>query len=189
MKRLTTSQLILISLAGLCNIVLSTACLSFQITFVYLDAVGTIFIAALFGPLIGMIPGAISNLLLGITTDIYSLYFLPVQLILGYISGMVWKKLHLSEHPSIWKNMVAAFFIALPATIVASFISAKLFHGVTSSGSSLLVQLLHKSGWNLVHSSIAVQIFTDYCDRLLSIFLVQYSIRHLPKQWLQRIES
>ncbi|HCT92112.1 MAG TPA: ECF transporter S component, partial [Lachnospiraceae bacterium] len=66
----------------------------------------------------------------------------------------------------------AALLVALPGTVVSALISAGLFDGVTSSGSTVLVQLLSRTPLGMVGSVIAVQILTDYLDRLISIFLV-----------------
>lgn len=57
----------------------------------------------------------------------------------------------------------------MPGTAVSAVITAFLFGGVTSSGSSILVILLHKLGMNLVTSVFVVQALTDYLDRLLAV--------------------
>ncbi|MCF0106213.1 MAG: ECF transporter S component, partial [Holdemanella sp.] len=59
---------------------------------IYLDSMGTIFIASLLGPVYGMIPSTLSGLIFGFTMDIYSLYYAPVGIILGFIAGFVCKK-------------------------------------------------------------------------------------------------
>ena len=56
---------------------------------IYLDSFGTVFAAAVMGPFYGMIPGIVSNLIGGVTTDIYALYYLPVQMITGCMAGFV----------------------------------------------------------------------------------------------------
>ena len=62
--------------------------------------------------------------------------------------------------------------ITLPGTMVSSFISAYVFGGVTSSGSSIIVQGLKHLGCNLVVSAFVVQIVTEYADRFISAALV-----------------
>ena len=55
----------------------------------------------------------------------------------------------------------AAAVITVPGTIVSALINAAQFGGVTSSGSSLLVQLLAGTPLGLTGSIFAVQFFTD----------------------------
>ena len=45
---------------------------------IYLDSIGTVFIASILGPFYGMLPNLISGLLMGMTVDVYSLYYAPV---------------------------------------------------------------------------------------------------------------
>ena len=59
---------------------------------IYLDSIGTVFIASVLGPFYGMLPNVLSGLLLGMTVDIYSLYYAPVGIILGFVTGLVYKK-------------------------------------------------------------------------------------------------
>ena len=42
---------------------------------IYLDSIGTVFVAAVLGPFYGMLPNLLSGLLMGMTVDIYSLYY------------------------------------------------------------------------------------------------------------------
>ena len=70
------------------------------------------------------------------------------------------------------KFLLGTALITLPGTAASASISAFLFHVVTSSGSSILVQLLSRLGFGLVASAFVVQLVTDYADRLLSAALV-----------------
>lgn len=78
----------------------------------------------------------------------------------------------------IWK----ALCISFPGTLVASIITVILFKGITSSGSSLLVQMLHGLGLDLTVSVIVIQAGTDYLDRLVSLLLVLMISKALRKQ-------
>ena len=95
---------------------------------IYLDSIGTVLIASVMGPFYGMLPNLISGLLMGITVDIYSLYYAPVGIILGLVTGLVYSK----YHPKTWWILVAALVITIPSTIASSCITAFLFGGITS---------------------------------------------------------
>ena len=76
-----------------------------------------------------MLPNLISGIFMGMTVDIYSLYFAPVGMITGIMSGLVFRKLSVKRV----KVLAAAAMITVPGTVVSSVINAVLFGGVTSS--------------------------------------------------------
>lgn len=166
-KFLDIKTLCFIALAVCINIIGGQIALFLKLP-IYLDSIGTILTGALLGPLYGVLPNLVSGLLMGFTTDIYSLYFAPVGMITGLMAGLVLKK-GKSTGPALF---AAAAAVTIPGTLVSSCINTVLFGGVTSSGSTLLVQLLTKTPLGLTASIFAVQILTDYLDRLISIFLV-----------------
>ena len=144
---------------------------------IYLDSIGTVFIASVLGPFYGMLPNVLSGLLLGMTVDIYSLYYAPVGIILGFVTGLVYKK----YQPKKWWILLAAVVITLPSTIVSSCITAFLFGGITSSGSSLIVQLLSRTPLGMVGSCFVVQFLTDYLDRVICLYVVAVLTKTLHK--------
>ena len=135
---------------------------------VYLDSVGTILAGGLLGPLYGGAAGLGSALLCGFTSDVYALYFMPVGAITGLMAGVLFRKSFFRG----FKMVLGTAVLTVPGTAVSASISAFLFGGVTSSGSSLLVQLFRHLGFSLMASAFAVQILTDYADRLISCGLV-----------------
>ena len=145
---------------------------------VYLDSIGTILIAVLYGPVYGILPPLLYGLVMGFTIDIFSLYYMPVGIILGLVTGLVARK-----YPPKGKNIfLLALLITIPGTIVSSIITAVLFGGITSSGSTVLVQILNKAGLGLTPSVFIVQILTDYIDRLISLFVVAALLKVIPSE-------
>lgn len=149
---------------------------------IYLDSIGTVWIAAVLGPLYGMIPNVISGILLGMTIDIYSLYYAPVGIILGFVTGLVYQK----YPPKKWGILPAAVVITIPATIASSCITAFLFGGITSSGSSLIVQLLARTPLGMIGSCFVVQFITDYIDRVICLYIVAILTTTLHKYMGER---
>lgn len=170
MKRsgtISTYQLCLVAMAAAVNIAGGQIALLLRLP-VYLDSIGTILIGALLGPWMGMIPNLLSGIFMGMTVDIYSLYFAPVGMVTGFMSGLL-----MSGRPVKGAGLfLTALGVAIPGTLVSSLINAVLFGGVTSSGSAVLVQLLARTPLGLTGSIFAVQILTDYADRCISIFAV-----------------
>lgn len=152
---------------------------------IYLDSIGTMFIGALLGPVYGMLPNLLSGIIFGMTTDIYSLYYAPVGMLIGLMCGLVFHK----RTKAIWWPLLAALIVTVPGTIVSSLITAFLFGGITSSGSSILMQLLSKTGLGMTASVFIVQFFTDYLDRIIGIVLVIYLLKVLPSRMLGQIKN
>lgn len=167
MRRDKVLRLTVTALCIVMNIVGANLALAFRLP-VYLDSIGTILAAALMGPWYGLAAAVGNGLLTGILTDVYSLYFMPVGAVTGLLAGLLFRKGWLKG----WKMLPGTLALTVPGTAISASISAFLFGGVTSSGSSLLVQLFHHLGLDLVASAFAVQIVTDYADRLISVLLV-----------------
>ncbi|HFH9443331.1 ECF transporter S component [Enterococcus faecium] len=148
---------------------------------VYLDSIGTIFAGALLGPIPGMLTGLSSGVLSGVTTDIFSLYYSPIQILTGLLAGLILPR-YLDKDKKRLKFLLLALILSVPGTIVSSIITVQLFGGITSSGSSMIVQLLHGLGFDQTISVILVQAGTDYLDRLLSVVVVSLVITMLPQR-------
>lgn len=177
MNRESTKKMTLIALAVVINYIGGQIALMLRLP-IYLDSIGTILIGALLGPWCGLLPAFLSGILGGITTDIYAIYFMPVGMITGLVTGYVFKKGLLKR----WKMPLGTAIITIPGTVLSASISAFLFGGATSSGSSFFVLFLRKIGLNTVASAFVIQIFTDYADRILSIALVLMVLAVVPKE-------
>ncbi|HGD4748026.1 TPA: ECF transporter S component [Streptococcus agalactiae] len=143
---------------------------------IYLDTIGTLLIAVILGPWNAASTAFLSALINWMTTDIFSLYYSPVAIVVAIITGILIKR-NCKPSSLLWKSLI----ISLPGTIIASVITVILFKGITSSGSSIIAQFLHGIGLDMTSSLILVQVGTDYMDRLISLILVFSTITLLKK--------
>lgn len=143
---------------------------------IYLDTIGTLLIAVILGPWYADSTAFLSALINWMTTDIFSLYYSPVAIVVAIITGILIKR-NCKPSSLLWKSLI----ISLPGTIIASVITVILFKGITSSGSSIIAQFLHGIGLDMTSSLILVQVGTDYIDRLISLILVFSTITLLKK--------
>ena len=179
-KKLKNSSAFVIAFLAICvalNYVGSNIALFLRLP-IYLDTIGTMLAGLVLGPVFGMVAALISGLISWMTTDIFALYFSPVAILVGFLAGLILKPAE--AHKSVL--LAKALAISLPGTILSSLITVVLFHGITSSGSSLLVQLLHGFGLNLTASIVLVQAGTDYLDRLVVIFIVMLLLKILTQR-------
>lgn len=180
--KISVHKITLIALAIVINIVGSYIALVLHLP-IYLDSMGTIMTAILLGPFYGLFPGVLSALITGMTSDIYALYYMPVGIVLGVVTGFVFQKNKSN------KLFVKSFCISVPASLISACITATVFGGITSSGSTMLVQLLAKTPVGLTLSCLIVQFFTDYFDRLLSLWLVFSVIKKLPDSLTNKLKN
>jgi energy-coupling factor transport system substrate-specific component len=183
-NKISAFKICMLALAVCINLIGGQLALTFRLP-IYLDSIGTMLVGALCGPFYGMLPNLLSGLIFGMTTDVYSLYFAPVGMIVGLMSGLTWKK----RCSGAWWLPLAALVITVPGTLLSSAITAVLFGGVTSSGSTILVQLLAKTPLGLTASVFVVQFITDYMDRFISLMLVIRIFGILPEKTKRQIEG
>ena len=79
------------------------------------------------------------------------------------------------------KTPLGVFVFSLPTSIISACIAAFLFGGVTSSGSSYIVQILSHFNVPMVVSVFVTQVCTDYADKFLAVSLVALGVAVLPK--------
>ena len=175
-SKITTYHLCMLAFAVVINIIGSEIALLLHLP-MYLDSIGTFFIAAVCGPFYGMLPSLLSGIIFGMTSDVYALYYAPVGMLLGFLSGIAWRK----KKDTPWSFFIAALAVTVPTSLVSSCITAEIFGGITSSGSTVLVQLLAKTPLGLTVSCFIVQIFTDLIDRIVGMLIVQGLLKRLPK--------
>lgn len=183
MKKNDSFKIILMSLCAAFNIVVGFLVVGLKLP-IYLDTIGTFFAAFFFGPIAGMITGIATATISGLTFDPVSLYFIPVQAIIGYIAGSLYKK-------GFFKGKlipIGIVIVTIISSIVAATIAAFVFGGITSSGSSLIVFYLKETGVNLVTSVFSTQILTDILDKSICVILVLTILKGIPNRLKDKYE-
>lgn len=102
----------------------------------YLDSIGTVFVAVVAGPWAGALTGLLTNLILGIVSPGYAPYWsvpLLIGLVTGFLANAGWFK-----H---WqKVLVAGLIIAILAAVMSSLIAAIVFGNFTFNSAYFLVE-------------------------------------------------
>lgn len=177
-KSMNTRNLTLVAMGISLNIIGALVALTLRLP-IYLDSIGTILVACLLGPKFAVMTGVCGSLVSGMTFDPYSLYFAPVQISTGLLAGLMYEKGFLKGG----KTPLGVFIFTLPTSIISATIAAYLFGGVTSSGSSYIVQILNHFNIPMVASVFVTQVFTDYADKFLAVILVGLGVAALPKSY------
>ena len=175
MKRSNTFKITIMSIAVVINIVGAFIATTLKLP-IFIDTIGTFLSAFLFGPVGGMLTGMVTSLINGLTFDPYSLYFIPVQAIIGLMAGICYKK-------NLFKGkflILGIIITTVMGSIVASLISAFVFGGITSSGTSFIVMYLKEARVNIVTSVFSTQILFDLIDKGITVLLVLTILKALP---------
>lgn len=177
-KKIDTKKITLMSMGIALNIIGALTALTLKLP-IYVDSVGTIFVACLLGPKYAVMTGVCGSLVSGMTFDVYSLYFAPVQISTGLLAGLMYKKGFLKGK----KTPLGVFIFTLPTSLISATIAAYIFGGVTSSGSSYIVQILSYFNVPMVVGVFATQVCTDYLDKFLAVILVGLVVGAMPSNY------
>lgn len=172
-----TFKITFMSLAVVINIVGAFIAASLKLP-IFIDTIGTFLSAFLFGPIGGVLTGLATSLINGLTFDPYSLYFMPVQIIIGLMAGLCYKK-------GLFKGkliVLGIIIVTIIGSLIASLISAFVFGGITSSGTSFIIMYLKEAGVNIVASIFSTQILFDLLDKSIAVSLVLALIKALPNR-------
>lgn len=137
----------------------------------YLDTIGTIFVALLCGPWVGGLAGLITNLVLGITNPIF-FPFAIVNVAVGLVTGILARKNFFSNW---WKWLISMVLMALASLITAAPIVVLMFGGITSSGTSFITAALMATGANIWSAVISTELVFTVLDRIIS-FAITFMI-------------
>lgn len=150
----------------------------------FLDTVGTLLTAFLFGPIYGAVTGILSYIITGSTFDSVGFFFIPTQIIVGLIGGILYKMNFFDGWKKIPAILIVTFFSATISAIVAAFV----FGGFTTSGTTYIVQVLHSLGVPLFASVYVVQILSEIPDKIIVVSLALIILRRLPVQTKNLLE-
>ena len=174
-KSMSVKSLTLVGMGIALNVIGAFIALTLRLP-IYLDSIGTILIASLLGPKFAVMTGVCGSLVSGMTFDPYSIYFAPVQISTGLLAGIMYNKGFLDGK----KTPLGVLIFTIPTSIISAIIAAFLFGGVTSSGSSYIVQILNHFDVPMVVSVFITQVCTDYADKFIAVILVGLGISALP---------
>lgn len=183
-KKITTSELTLIGLGISLNAIGAFVALNLRLP-IYLDSIGTILIACILGPKYAVITGICGSMVSGMTFDVYSFFFMPVQISTGLISGLMYKKGFLKGV----KTPLGVLAFSIPTSIISAIIATFVFGGITSSGSSYIVQVLSSLGITQVVSVFITQVLTDYTDKFIGVMLVNSTVVAIPATYIYKLKA
>ncbi|MGO1537970.1 MAG: CD3073 family putative ECF transporter S component [Leucobacter sp.] len=173
---LTTS-----ALAVVLNVVGGTAVALLGLPFLFLDAIGTFFIAAAFGIRWGILVGVITNLVLGVTSGPTAIPFLLVQVVIAIIVGTIANTVGYT-----WAGAaLAGLLVAIIAPIVGTAIAVLVFGGITGSGLDVVTLWLVNAGQDIFGAAFWPRFGANVIDKVLTAFVVYAALKAIPSNLLK----
>ncbi|MDB4894121.1 MAG: transporter component [Firmicutes bacterium] len=154
-----------------------------KIPLLFLDAVGTIFVAVVYGPAAGFLVGLITNLVLGVTTGPTNIPFGLVNGAIGLVVGYIARYYRFNLVTAV----VTGVILAIVAPLIGTPIAVAVFGGLTGGGMDVFVLWLQKSGAGIFAAAFVPRVISNLVDKILCCVLIAVIIQQLPKSLLERI--
>ena len=172
----TTRIITLGALSVAVNVVAGTVIGALKIPFLFLDTVGTIFSAALFGPWWGALVGLLTNLVLGVTNGPTEIPFALVNIVVGLIVGYAARWFGFKFPVAL----VVGLLVGVVAPVIGTVIAVGVFGGLTGGAQDVFVLWLQKAGSSLIESAFWPRLIDNLLDKVLSALLVYGVLKALP---------
>jgi energy-coupling factor transport system substrate-specific component len=150
---------------------------------VYLDSIGTVFIAAVAGPWVGALTGALTNIILGFF-DPNFLPWWPVAFFIGLVAGLCASA---GLFKSWWKVVITGFLIAITAALASTPIAMSVYGGITPSGSSLITAYLVQTGQEMWKAVFSTNFLVEPIDKITTAMTAFAIVMGLSRRFLARL--
>lgn len=167
----------IIPVALVLNILLGQVTGSFVIP-LYLDAVGTVLVAALAGPSAGLATGALSSVVWALFNPL-ALPFAAGSALTGWLTGVVIKK---GAFKNIFATVISGAVIGLITGAVAAPVAAFVYGGTAGVGTGAVVSLFREMGNSLLASVTWQSFISDPLDKAIVMLVVFVVVKSLPKR-------
>lgn len=147
----------------------------------YLDMIGTVFIAVACGPIAGMVSGG-ATLLLWSTYKSGMWVWAPVAMGIGLVAGFC-ARFRLFISPAF--SVLAGFFIAVTATFISVPIRMMVAPR-TDVGETLLSTPLIEAGREAFGAVLSATFLVDMVDKVTVCLAAWFLLRIIPNNWLAK---
>lgn len=170
---------------GICiavNLILGTVVQSLKIPLIFLDTLGTILSAVMFGPFWGGAVGLVTNIIQGIITNPKNIPFAVVNLAIGLIVGYIARRYTFN-----WVTaLLTGLLLAVVAPLIGTPIAIWIYGGLTGGGTDILFLWLLKSGQKIFTAAFIPRITGNIVDKVACALLVASLVRYFPASLLRK---
>ena len=156
--------------AGLCvaiNIVLGLSAKYLSVPFVFLDALGTILGAVVYGPWIGGLIGLLTNVIIGIIFSPKEIPFALVNFWIGMLVGLVARRFRFTRVTAV----ITGVAISITAPLIGTPIAIYLFGGLAGGTLDVLFLALKQSGQSMFSAAFFPRVGENLLDKIICCLL------------------
>lgn len=184
-SRRNTFIMIFAALGIAVNVVLGSISSLLNIPLLFLDTIGTIFVAAVFGPLYGALTGGLTNVIQGILTNPKSIPFALVNIAVGIVVGLIARRKEFNLKTAI----ITGLIISVVAPLIGTPISVYVYGGLTGDFNDIFYTWLLQSGQQVFTAAFIPRITSNIVDKVVSCVLVVFLMKRLPSRYTQEVKK
>lgn len=177
----TLNQLLLIPIGVAINYVGGQLAILLKLP-LFLDVIGTIFTSILAGPWIGMITGALNNVLIGITQPM-AFMSIHVQLIIALTTAFLANKKMLNTVPKFALSSLILIIMTLMGSLPSQII---LLGGVTGSTTDIVTAFIVEAGLPLWLGVVITQFISNLFDKTSSLVIAFFIVMSMSPRFLSK---
>lgn len=174
------SRTIILTYGAVCitlNVVLGTVVSALKIPLLFLDTVGTVLMAVLFGPWWGALVGLLTNVVLSATSSPTAIFYGIVSVAVAIVVGFMAKKFNFMKW---YVALITGLILSVVAPLIGTPISVAVFGGLNGSGMDVVVLWLRASGESVFASTFISRITGNFVDKIATCLLVMLIVLKLP---------
>lgn len=182
-RKLNVKVLILCAIAVCMNVILGSVVTYTHIPLLYLDAIGTIFIAVNFKMKYGIITGISTNLLLAVIHGPLAIPFGLVSIVIAVVSNLCARRKFTNM-----QAVITGILLVVIGALVSAPLHVILFGGLSNSITDVLIISIRASGREMITAAYWGAVVNGIVDKVLScLFVVQLNKLPQLKRFVQPI--
>ena len=151
---------------------------------IYLDAIGTMVVAALCGPIYSVATALITGLLMSITAPT-NLIYIGNYLAVGLFSGLF---SYWGFFKNVWKSCIAGAVVGLFCGIAGSTVTVAVLGGYSASIRGIITAFLAQTfSLSIPVANMLSEISTDILDKIPSAIITYLLVFRIPNKFLLKL--
>ena len=151
---------------------------------IYLDAIGTMVVAALCGPFYSVATALITGLLMSITHPT-NLIYIGNYLAVGLFSGLF---AYWGFYKNVWKSCIAGAVVGLFCGIAGSIVTVAVLGGYSASIRGIITAFLAQTfSLSIPVANMLSEISTDILDKIPSAIITFLRVFRIPNKFLLKL--
>lgn len=151
---------------------------------IYLDAIGTMVVAALCGPVYSVATALVTGLLMSITHPT-NLVYIGNYLAVGLFSGLF---AYWGFYKNVWKSCIAGAVVGLFCGVAGSTVTVAVMGGYSASIRGIITAFLAQTfSLSIPVANMLSEISTDILDKIPSAIITYLLVFRIPNKFLLKL--